>query len=52
VSTLLGKDAAGKSWRRVNGHNRLPKLVPGVTFNEGIEFIGKPIDHQPITAAA
>ena len=45
-------EAAQKSWRRLDGHNQLPKLVLGVTFNNGIEVIAKPADHQPITAAA
>jgi hypothetical protein len=30
----------------------LPKLVLGVTFNDGIEAIAKLTDGQPITAAA
>jgi hypothetical protein len=30
----------------------MPKLVLGVTFNDGIEVIAKPTDRQPITAAA
>jgi putative transposase len=30
----------------------LPKLVLGVTFNDGIEVIATPTDRQPITAAA
>ena len=30
-------EAAQKSWRRLDGHNQLPKLVLGVTFNDGIE---------------
>jgi hypothetical protein len=29
--------AAQKSWRRLDGHNQLPKLVLGVTFADGIE---------------
>jgi hypothetical protein len=45
-------EAAQKSWRRLDGHNQLPKLVLGVTFNDGIEVIAKPTDHQPKTAAA
>jgi len=45
-------EAAQKSWRRLDGHNQLPKLVLGVTFNDGIEVIAKPTDRQPITAAA
>jgi hypothetical protein len=44
--------SAQKSWRRLDGHNQLPKLVLGVTFNNGIEVIAKPADRQPITAAA
>jgi putative transposase len=45
-------EAAQKSWRRLDGHNQLPKLVLGVTFNNGIEVIAKPTDRQPVTAAA
>ena len=45
-------EAAQKSWRRFDGHNQLPKLVLGVTFNNGIKVIAKPADRQPITAAA
>jgi putative transposase len=45
-------EGAQKSWRRLDGHNQLPKLVLGVTFNDGIEVIAKPTDRQPITAAA
>src|SRR5438093_6156836 len=45
-------DAAQKSWRRLDGTNQLPKLVLGVTFNDGIEAIAKPTDRQPTTAAA
>jgi hypothetical protein len=36
----------------LDGHNQLPKLVLGVTSNDGIEVIAKPTDRQPITAAA
>ena len=45
-------EVAQKSWRRLDGHNRLPKLVLGVTFNDRIEVIAEPTDRQPITAAA
>src|SRR3954453_13241241 len=45
-------EAAQRSWRRLDGHNQLPKLVVGVTFNDGIEVIAKPTDRQPTTAAA
>lgn len=43
-------EAAQKSWRRLDGHNQLPKLILGVTL--GIEVIAKPADRQAITAAA
>jgi putative transposase len=45
-------EAAQKSWRRLDGHNQLPKLVLGVTFNNGIEVIAKLADRHPATAAA
>jgi transposase-like protein len=45
-------EGAQKSWRRLDGHNQLPKLVLGMTFSDGIEVIAKPADRQPITAAA
>jgi putative transposase len=41
-------EAAQKSWRRLDGHNQLPKLITGVKFNDGIE--AKSQDAQ--TAAA
>ena len=41
-----------KSWRRLDGHNQLSKLLLGVTFNDGTEVIAKPTDRQPATAAA
>ena len=50
VFKLLG--AAKKSWRRLDGHNQLPKLVLGVTFNDKIEVTAKSTDRQPTTAAA
>ncbi len=39
-------EAAEKSWRRLDGHNLLPKLIMGVKFADGIE-----ITSQPQTAA-
>src|SRR5262249_56286208 len=30
-------DAAQKSWRRLDGHNQLPKLIQGVTFTDAIQ---------------
>ena len=44
-------EGAQKNWRRLDGHHQLPKLVLGVTFNDGIEVIAKPTDRQPKTAA-
>lgn len=34
-------DAAQKGWRRLNGHNQLPKLIQGVKFADGIEVVGQ-----------
>ena len=31
--------AAEKSWRRLDGHNQLPKLIQGVKFTDGIEVV-------------
>ena len=32
-------EAAEKSWRRLNGHSQLPKLILGVKFTDGIEVV-------------
>jgi transposase-like protein len=32
-------EAAEKSWRRLNGHNQLPKVVLGAKFTDGIEVV-------------
>jgi putative transposase len=32
-------EAAEKSWRRLDGHNQLPKVVLGGKFADGIEVI-------------
>ena len=32
-------EAAEKSWRRLNGHNQLPKVILGVTFADGVEVV-------------
>jgi hypothetical protein len=29
--------AAEKHWRRLDGQNQLPKVILGITFNDGIE---------------
>jgi hypothetical protein len=31
-------ECAQKSWRRLEGHNKLPKIIDGVKFVDGIEF--------------
>ena len=45
-------EGAQKSWRRLDGHNQLPKLILGVKFTDGIEVVAQPSDRQPETAAA
>jgi putative transposase len=32
-------EAAERSWRRLDGHNQLPKLIIGVKFTDGIEVV-------------
>jgi len=32
-------EAAEKSWRRLDGHNQLPKVILGVKFADGVEVI-------------
>jgi putative transposase len=32
-------EAAEKSWRRLNGHNQLPKIILGIRFTDGIEVL-------------
>ena len=44
-------EAAQKSWRRLDGHAQLPKLILGVKFTDGLEVAAKS-PHQPETAAA
>jgi putative transposase len=39
--------AAEKSWRRLDGHNQLPKVIQGVKFLDGIEAVRQ----QPQAAA-
>ena len=38
-------EAAEKSWRRLDGHNQLPKVIQGVRFQNGIEVIEMPAHH-------
>jgi putative transposase len=37
--------AASRTWRRLKGENQLPKVVAGVTFQDGTEVIVRP-DHR------
>ena len=43
-------DAAQKGWRRLDGHNQLPKLVLGAKFKDGLEVVAT-ADRQPKAAA-
>ena len=45
-------DGAQKTWRRLDGHALLPKLILGVRFTNGLEVIAKANDLQATTAAA
>jgi putative transposase len=45
-------EAAQKKWRRLDGHNQLPKLILGVKFTNGLEVVAKPASPQLATAAA
>lgn len=44
-------EGAQKSWRRLDGHTQLPKLILGVKFADGLEVAAKS-PRQPDTAAA
>jgi len=45
-------EGAQKTWRRLEGHNKLPKIIDGVKFVDGIEFAAKIDGPQTQTAAA
>ena len=45
-------DAAQKSWRGLDGHNQLPKLIQGIRFTDGIEVPANPALSKAQTAAA
>jgi transposase-like protein len=45
-------EGAQKSWRRLDGHHHLPRIIQGVKFADGLEIIAKPIDRGSKTAAA
>jgi putative transposase len=44
-------DAAQKSWRRLDGHVHLPKVILGVKFADGIEVVINPTAPQAQVAA-
>ena len=44
-------DAAQKNWRRIDGHNQLPKLIQGIKFTDAIEVIGNTAASQAQAAA-
>ena len=44
-------EGAQKNWRRIDGHNQLPKLIQGVRFTDGIEVISSSAAPQPQAAA-
>jgi len=31
-------EAAERSWRRLNGHNQLPKIILGIRWNRGCQI--------------
>ena len=45
-------DGAQKTWRKLDGHNQLPKIIQGVKFADGLEVVVKPAAIQAQTAAA
>lgn len=45
-------DGAQKSWRRLDGHAQLPKIILGVKFADGLEVTAKPQTTQAQIAAA
>ena len=45
-------DGAQKTWRRLDGHNQLPKIIQGVKFTDGLEVVVNPAATQAQTAAA
>jgi transposase-like protein len=45
-------DGAQKTWRKLDGHNQLPKIIQGVKFTDGLEVVVKPPTIQAQTAAA
>jgi hypothetical protein len=42
-------DGAQKTWRKLDGHNQLPKIIQGVKFTDGLEVVVKPAAIQAQT---
>ena len=45
-------EGAQRSWRRLDGHAQLPKLILVVKFADGLEVVPKKVANQLETAAA
>lgn len=46
-------DGAQKSWRRLDGHSHLPKVIQGVKFTDGLEVAASSaVSREPQIAAA
>lgn len=45
-------EGAQRSWRRLDGHNQLPKIIQGVKFADGLEVAATTSDRQTKIAAA
>lgn len=45
-------EGAQKTWRKLDGHNQLPKIIQGVKFTDGLEVVVKLATIQAQTAAA
>ena len=44
-------EGAQKSWRRLDGHNQLPKIIQGVKFTDGLEAAAEPAASRAQAAA-
>ena len=44
-------EGAQKSWRRLDGHNQLPKIIQGVKFTDGLEVTASSAAIQAQAAA-
>ena len=40
-------EGAQKSWRRLDGHNQLLKIIEGVKFIDGLKVAAKPTNSEP-----